>query len=198
MSDTIQLEAHAAALLPRARAGDPHAQEELLTRCHGTIRRWVGVLIDDPDDVDDVTQDVLIRVALRLGSFAGRARFTTWLYQVTRHTALSLRRRMARRLRLVGALPAAHAPERAPDPSAEAEAAEWRGMMMRLFRELPARQREVFYLVDIEGHDAVEIAPRLGLRPVTVRAHLFRARRSLRVKILERHPELAEGFVHDV
>lgn len=195
MSDTTQLEAITAALIPRAQAGDAAAREELLTRCHSTILRWVGVLIDDADDVDDVTQEVLIRVALRLGTFAGRARFTTWLYQVTRHTALSLRRRIARRLRLVGELPAQSPVKHAPDPLAEMEASEMRGMMADLFRQLPQRQREVFYLVDIEGHDAVDIAPQLGLRPVTVRAHLFRARRALRSKILEQHPELAEGYV---
>jgi RNA polymerase sigma-70 factor (ECF subfamily) len=198
LSDTTQLEAIAAALIPRAQAGDAAAREELLTRCHGTIRRWVGVLIADADDVDDVTQEVLIRVALRLETFARRARFTTWLYQVTRHTALSLRRRIARRVRLVDELPARSPTQRAPDPLAETEASEMRGMMAELFRELPERQREVFYLVDIEGHDAVAIAPQLGLRPVTVRAHLFRARRALRSKILERHPELAEGYVHDL
>jgi RNA polymerase sigma factor (sigma-70 family) len=69
-----------------------------------------------------------------------------------------------------------------------------RSVVTELFQELPLRQREVFYLVDIEGHDAVEIAPRLGLRPVTVRAHLFRARRTLRGKILTRHPEIAEEY----
>jgi RNA polymerase sigma-70 factor (ECF subfamily) len=63
-----------------------------------------------------------------------------------------------------------------------------------LFRDLPVRQREVFYLVDIEGHEAMEVASRLGLRPVTVRAHLFRARHTLRSRILARHPEIAEEY----
>jgi RNA polymerase sigma-70 factor, ECF subfamily len=63
---------------------------------------------------------------------------------------------------------------------------------MALFRELPARQREVFYLADLEGFAPVEIAERLGMNPTTVRAHLFRARRALRARLLERHPEIAE------
>lgn len=194
MSETTQLEAQAAALVPRAQAGTVAAREELLSRCHATIRRWVGVLIADPDDADDVTQEVLIRVSLRLDSFGHRARFTTWLYQVTRHTALSLRRRVVRRLRLAGELATREDSRPAADPLAETEASETRRVVAELFRELPQRQREVFYLVDIEGNDAVEVASRLGLRPVTVRAHLFRARRALRTRILERHPEIAEEF----
>lgn len=194
MSDTAQLEERAVELVPRAQAGEAAAREELLTCCQSTIRRWARVLTEDADEADDVAQEVLIRVALRLDRYAGRSRFTTWLYQVTRNTALNLRRRVARRLRLIGRASEQMNEAHAPDPSIEAESSELQGVVAELFRELPVRQREVFYLVDIEGHDAVEIAPRLGLRPVTVRAHLFRARRALRGKILERHPEIAEEF----
>jgi RNA polymerase sigma-70 factor (ECF subfamily) len=194
LSDTTQLEELAAGLVRRALAGESAAREELLTRCHGTIRRWARVLTDDQDEAEDVAQEVLIRVALRLDRYAGRSRFTTWLYQVTRNTALSLRRRVTRRLRLIGEMTAGAERRAADDPQAQAEASHVRRVVTELFQELPLRQREVFYLVDIEGHDAVDIAPRLGLRPVTVRAHLFRARRALRGKILARHPEMAEDF----
>jgi RNA polymerase sigma-70 factor (ECF subfamily) len=188
------LEERAVELVRRAQAGDAAAREALLTCCHGTIRRWAGVLTDDADEADDVAQEVLIRVALRLDRYAGRSRFTTWLYQVTRNTALSLRRRVARRLKLIGEMPERMKEDHSPDPSLQAEASELRRLVAELFRELPLRQREVFYLVDIEGHDAVDIASRLGLRPVTVRAHLFRARHALRSKILERHREIAEEY----
>jgi len=194
LSETTQLEELAAGLVRRAQAGESAAREELLTRCHGTIRRWARVLTDDQDEADDVAQEVLIRVALRLDRYAGRSRFTTWLYQVTRNTALSLRRRVTRRLRLIGEMTAGAERREVDDPQAQAEASHLRRVVTELFQELPLRQREVFYLVDIEGHDAVDIAPRLGLRPVTVRAHLFRARRTLRGKILARHPEIAEEF----
>lgn len=194
MSETTRLEERASDLVRRAQAGDGMALEALLSSCHPTVRRWAGVLTDDPDDAEDVAQEALIQVALRLGSFAARARFTTWLYQVTRNTALSLRRRVARRLRLSGGLAKHMERSHDADPSARAEGSRLREVVAELFRELPARQREIFYLVDVEGHEPIEIAGRLGLRPVTVRAHLFRARHTLRSRILERHPEIAEEF----
>jgi RNA polymerase sigma-70 factor, ECF subfamily len=193
LSETTRLELRAADLVPRAQAGQADAREALLASCHATVRRWAGVLTDDPDDADDVAQEALIQVSRRLGSYAGRARFTTWLYQVTRNTALSLRRRVTRRLRLLGGM-AAMQESPAPDPSVRAEASELRHVVAEVFRELPVRQREIFYLVDVEGHEAVAVASRLGLRPATVRAHLFRARHALRSRILERHPEIAEEF----
>lgn len=194
MSDTAQLEQRAVELVRRAQAGEAAAREELLTCCRRTIHRWARVLCDNADEADDVTQEVLIRVALRLDRYAGRSRFTTWLYRVTRNTALGLRRRLTRRLRLIGGMPERMQGDHGLDPSVHAEASELRRVVGELFRELPLRQREVFYLVDIEGNDAVDIAPRLGLQPVTVRAHLFRARRALRSKILQRHPEIAEEY----
>jgi RNA polymerase sigma-70 factor, ECF subfamily len=194
LSETTRLEERAVELVPRAQAGDADAREAVLAACHPTVRRWAGVLTDDPDDADDVAQETLIQVSLRLGSYAGRARFTTWLYQVTRNTALSLRRRVTRRLRLIGGMAESMQVSHDPGPAAHAEASQLREVIGALFRELPVRQREVFYLVDIEGHDAGEIATRMGLRPVTVRAHLFRARRTLRSRILERHPHLAEEY----
>ena len=191
MTDTQQLELTAAELVARAQSGDTAALESLLTACRPTVRRWTSILVTDPDDAEDVTQEVLIRVALRVRRFAGRARFTTWLYQVTRNAALSLRRRIAARLRI---LEGARADPALDPDQALVEDAPLGAVLERLFRELPLRQREILYLVDIEGFDAGEVAARLGLRRTTVRAHLFRARHAVRAQILERHPEIAEEY----
>lgn len=192
MTETQRLELDALDLVQRARSGEAPALETLLVRCRPAVRRWTGVLVSDPDDAEDVTQEVLIRVALHLHRFAGRARFTTWLYQVTRNTALSLRRRIAARVRFVEGWPSvAEVPD--ADPTT-VERAQLGSVLERLFHELPLRQREILYLVDIEGFDAGEVAAQLGLRRTTVRPHLFRARHAVRAKILSAHPEIAEEY----
>jgi RNA polymerase sigma-70 factor, ECF subfamily len=193
LSDTRQLDDAVNPLVQRARAGDAAARDELLRRCQPTVYRWALVHTGDPDDADDVAQGVLLRLYRSLDHYAGRSRFTTWLYQVTRNTALSLRRRLASRLRAIRGvaadLPTGNAPD---DPHARVHGSRVTEVVMTLFRELPVRQREVFYLADLEGFAPVEIAERLGMNPITVRAHLFRARRALRARLLERHPEIAE------
>ena len=148
----------------------------------------------DADDAEDVAQEVLVTLYRSLDHYAGRSRFTTWLYQVTRNAALGLRRRIASRLRVARAV-AARPPEpsAARDPLERVHESQVAQVVMTLFRELPRRQREIFYLADLEGFAPVEIAERLGMNPVTVRAHLLRARRALRARLLERHPELTEG-----
>ncbi len=144
-------------------------------------------------DAEDVTQEVLIHLCRSLHRFAGRSRFTTWLYRVTRNQALSMRRRIRGRLRLVRAatLEAIVDDRVADDPLHRIHAAGVAELAGVLLRELPRRQREILALADLEGCEPAEIAARLGLNPATVRVHLFQARRALRSRILERWPELA-------
>jgi RNA polymerase sigma-70 factor (ECF subfamily) len=63
----------------------------------------------------------------------------------------------------------------------------------RALAGLPLRQREVFDLVDLQGHAPHEAAAMLGLSHGTVRAHLFRARRAVRAAILALDPALLES-----
>lgn len=194
MSQSQELETQVADLVARAQAGDREgggdAREELLRRCHPLVYRWCLMHLGDPDDAADVAQEVLVRVYERLDRFAGRSRFTTWLYQVTRNEAFSLRRRLGARLRLTQGIqrdtprPEMPQSEDAMDRATLAEAARTE------LRNLPPRQREVFALADLDDVAPVEIAERLGMNPITVRAHLFRARRTIRARLLALHPDL--------
>ncbi len=194
LSDTRELEAVVADLVPRAQRGDAGALDELLRRCRATIYRWALVQTGDPAEAEDVAQEVLIRLHHSLGRYGGRSRFTTWLYKVTRNQALNLRRTLQRRLRLVDAASRAVAasPPQADDPVERIHASRVAELAKALLHNLPPRQREVFALADLEGCEVGEIADRLGMSPITARVHLMRARRALRARILERWPEMAE------
>lgn len=195
MSESQRLEHDVAHLVPLAQRGDAAARQALLARCHPTLVRWALIHTGDPDEAEDVAQEALVRLDAGLGSFAGRSRFATWLYRVTRNVALELGRRTARAVRLRRALAAEPDGEPATiDPADGLHAAAVSALLRALFDELPPRQREVFYLADLEELPPVEIAHRLGLEPATVRVHLLRARRTLRARILREHPGIAEGY----
>ncbi len=181
-------------LVSRARDGDPEALRSLVTRALPVVRRWALVRTGDPTEADDLTQDVLVQMIQRLDAFGGTARFTTWLYTVTRNAAADRFRRRARRRRLEEdpRAPAELAPDPPVAPDGRADRSTVRAVVDAFFRELPPRQREVFDLADLQGLTSVEISERLGIEPVSVRAHLFKARRALRARILESHPELVE------
>lgn len=181
-------------LVKKAQAGDQQALSEVLRRCYQQIHRWAISLTGDPDDADDVTQNVLILLHRRIGQYRERSRFTTWLYRVTRNAAGDHFRRSSRRERAVK-----RSTEEAGDASYqkgtqldELHASDVADLVRTLFVDLPDRQREVFDLVDLQDWSPVEVSQALNMKPVTVRAHLHRARRTMRKRILERHPELIE------
>jgi len=179
-------------LLRSAQAGDPAALEALARWCYPRVARWALVRTGDRDEADDVTQEVVMRLAGRLKSFEGRSRFSTWLYRVTANTAGANARRSLRRLTLLRG-------RTEPDPVDEEQqqvtalhGADVMQLVRSLLTELPPQQRTVFDLADLQGFDAADIADMLELEPVTVRSHLMRARRAMRVQMLARVPELGE------
>jgi RNA polymerase sigma-70 factor (ECF subfamily) len=196
LSEIQRLNEAVTPLVHKAQAGDRQALSDLLRGCHAQVHRWALSLTADPDDADDIAQEVLVRVHRSLGKYGSRSRFTTWLYQVTRNAALDQRRGRQRRERLATHehRDELHQDVGSVDRLEELHRSSVADLVRSLFDELPERQREVFDLVDLQDCKPVEVSEMLGMNPSTVRAHLLRARRTIRKRILERHPEMAEEY----
>lgn len=178
-------------LISGAQAGDRGAFTRLAELVQQRVRGWAASFTDDSDDADDVTQDVLILVHRRLPQFEGKSRFSTWLYTITRNVALDRRRRVKRRERRLETM---DAPVEFVEIREQLDESTLTSLVLRYFDELPARQREVFELSDIQGLSAPEVAALLGMKAVTVRANLFKARRTIRQRMLEHHSKLLEEY----
>ena len=181
------------AMAARARGGDERAFAELATAVRGQVHRWALVRTGDADDAEDVAQTVVIRLHRHLHAFEGRSRFTTWLYRLTASAALDWLKSRGRRERAhlasAGDAGLATATE---DRIAAMENARAAALVRTFFAELPGRQREVFDLVDLQGFTPAEAAEMLEIEGVTARAHLFRARKAIRERILAAHPDLGD------
>jgi RNA polymerase sigma-70 factor, ECF subfamily len=178
-------------LIDEVREGNRGAFGRLAERIERRVRRWAESFTGDEDDADDVTQDVLILVQRRLPQFEGKSRFSTWLFRITRNVALDRRRRESRRSRRLEEMPPSPTSTIIRDDFDDSKLAR---LVLRYFDELPARQREVFELADIQGFSAPEIGVRLGMKPVTVRANLFKARRTIRQRMLAHHSRMVEEY----
>jgi RNA polymerase sigma-70 factor (ECF subfamily) len=182
-------------LVGRAAAGDRAAFCTLVRRYHSIIHRWAAVSLGDQDEAEDVTQQVLIKVHRALGSYRGGAKFTTWLYRITRNVLLESGRRQGRRNSLLRGEETLMV--NTPDPDGEAGTID-AGRIAELVRGytsmLPPRQREVFVLADMEGFTPAEIAELLDVEQVTVRTNLLKARRAIRGRMLREQPKLMEEY----
>lgn len=154
---------------------------DIFERHHDFVWRSLRYLGVAGHAVDDATQDVFIVVHRRLGEFDVRLSMRSWLFGIARRIADKYRVRMARTAGL-RVLPDPGAP--LPDEAlARREAA---SVLEAFLSELPAEQREVFVLAELEGLSAPEIATAVDAKLNTVYSRMRLARRAYE-RMLGRH-----------
>lgn len=180
-------------LASRASAGDDSAFTTIVVRYHPAVFRWALAFARDPDEAEDIAQEVFVRAHRQLSQYSSDGSLQAWLYAITRRAACQQRRTHKRRGRL--ALSPAAQPMRdvyTTDPGGRVDRERAAAVIRELFSELPARQREIFDLVDLQGLSPTEVAERTGMKAVSVRANLFKARSTIRAKFLATHPSYGE------
>jgi RNA polymerase sigma factor (sigma-70 family) len=80
------------ALVEQAKAGDAAAPEALVRRHQAFIFNLAVRMLYCPQDAEDATQEILIKVVTKLSTFEGRSRFRTWLYRIATNHLLNMKR----------------------------------------------------------------------------------------------------------
>jgi RNA polymerase sigma-70 factor (ECF subfamily) len=166
-----------------AQSGTEAAFEELVRRHQQRVFALVSGILRRQEDVEDVAQQVFLKVFLSLRKFDQRAAFSTWLYKIAVNECWDyLRKKKVRPLvyeadlseeqvsRLDGIVSAERPPE---GPNARAEARE---VLDRMLTSLPEQDRQLLVLKEMEGFSVQELAEILNLNVNTVKVRLFRAR----------------------
>src|SRR6266566_7017417 len=84
-----------AELVEQAKNGDRAALEKLILRHQAWIYNIAVRMVFRPHDAEEVTQEVLVKVITRLGTFKGESSFRTWLYRIAANHVLNMKRRRA-------------------------------------------------------------------------------------------------------
>ncbi|HZD04458.1 MAG TPA: RNA polymerase sigma factor [Longimicrobiales bacterium] len=79
-------------LVAGAQGGSREALEALVRAVQGDVYGLALRFLWHPEDAEDATQEILVRVVTRLGSFEGRSGFRTWIYRVASNALLDMRR----------------------------------------------------------------------------------------------------------
>src|SRR5262245_19589083 len=77
----------------QAKNGDREALEQLVLRHQAWIYNIAVRMVFHPQDAEEVTQEVLVKVITKLSTFQGHSQFRTWLYRITANHVLNMRRR---------------------------------------------------------------------------------------------------------
>jgi len=154
---------------------------------HGRIARVVARLYAQPgEDAADLEQEIRLQWWRSLAGFSGRAKASTWMYQVALHTALTSLRRRGRRLRPDSLERAEDVADPAPHPGAP-ENQRRRALYMALAQLEPGERALAYLWLEESGYE--EIAAVTGLNANTVGVRLHRIRNRLKELLTEREEE---------
>ncbi|HTE06322.1 MAG TPA: sigma-70 family RNA polymerase sigma factor [Planctomycetota bacterium] len=165
----------------------PGAFQRLVDQYQGYIARCVGRYVRDRTAVEDLTQEVLLRVYRARGRYQPTAHFEAFLQRIVlnlcvNHSRYTRRRRTAS-LNDVGqdgnALGEALSDERASSPTHEADLKERARLVRRAIRSLPVNQRKAIVLSGFHGLANTEVAESIGLSGAAVKSLLWRGRENL-------------------
>ena len=126
----------------------------------------------------DLTQDTFLKAWTALPDWQPAARFSTWLFQIGRNAAFDVLRRQ-QRIDFVSydaGNPADEPGDSAPSPEQQYADRQRLRLLERALAALPAEQREILLLRELEDMSYAELAVTLGINEGTVKSRLARAR----------------------
>ena len=82
-------------LVAEAQHGNRVALEKLILRHQAWIYNIAIRMVFHPQDAEEVTQEVLVKVITKLSTFNGESKFRTWLYRIAANHVLNMKRRSA-------------------------------------------------------------------------------------------------------
>ena len=165
------------------RDGSAEAADSLVRRNFERVARYIGRIVRDPRAVEDLSQEVFLRVLTRADAYEPTARLSTWLYRIATNTALNHIKEVHARRQTVGRdAAAAEAPDPRPEtgPDRRMNLDELKTLVTRAIGELPIKQRVALTLFEYEDLSYQQIAAVLESSVEAVRCLLTRARTTLR------------------
>ena len=187
MSDR-ELDRH---LVERARRGDKHAFELLVSKYQRRLMRLLSRYMRDQGEVEDVAQETFIKAYRALPSFRGDSAFYTWLYRIGINTAKNFLIASGRRVPTATEHDAEEAEafdegEQLRDintPESLLMSKEIAATVNAAMDDLPADMRSAIMLREIDGLSYEEIAAIMSCPIGTVRSRIFRAREDIAKKL---------------
>ena len=166
-------------LVGRSKNGDASAFEALVRKHQHMVHALTYRMTGSAADAEDLAQEAFLRAYERLDTFAGGARFSTWLCSIAVHACLNWRRDEARRSQALSGCAAEMAGPPAGGGVSAGEMAMAEAAQAALMR-LPARQRAAVVLTIYDGLSHAEAARILHCAETTVSWRVFAAKRKLK------------------
>ena len=173
-------------LVVRVQKGDKTAFDLLVRKYQHKVAKLVSRYVRDRREVEDVTQEALIKAYRAIGGFRGESAFYTWLYRIAVNTAKNYLESQGRRppgsdMEIEGAelIESGEGLRDQATPERQMLTNEIATTVHRVLEHLPPDLRTAITLREIEGMSYEEIAEVMDCPIGTVRSRIFRAREAI-------------------
>jgi RNA polymerase sigma-70 factor (ECF subfamily) len=185
-------------LIASAVAGDHGAFRSLVEMHELRVHRLLSRFTRDPGELEDLAQEVFVKVYRKLDTFQSDSAFYTWLYRIAVNTATDyLGRLHRRRLHLVetdAELDAVRQHEKTAGSAAPLLEDELRRVTRQVLDTLPEKYRTILVLREYEDLSYTDMANVLQCSLGTVESRLFRARQRFKEALERLHPDLVPQY----
>jgi RNA polymerase sigma-70 factor (ECF subfamily) len=161
-------------VIKAAQDGDVASLAAVISGSHPHVHRFAGSLCASPQDAEDAAQEALIILYRKIGTLRATSALAAWMFRIVRNECL-------RRLSTARNGSTAQVAEPVAPPTEDV-------VLQRLEVErvataisaLPADQRAVLVMRDVQGLPGNEVARSLGLSSAAMKSRLHRARAGVR------------------
>jgi RNA polymerase sigma-70 factor (ECF subfamily) len=188
-------------LVRRAKAGDQRAFTALVKKYESTVYNFAFKVCRDEEKAEETLQDTFVNVYRKLDQFNGKAKFSTWLYQIVTNNCLMKRRKSKLEQGSIS-LESTESAQTGDDsessiqpihtvpltdktPEDDIVNKELREHLDKAILMLPMDQRIAFILRDVEGRSSEEAAKILKTSVPALKSRLRRARVFLQKQLQE-------------
>ena len=159
---------------------------ETWRQVHKGLRAFIAKRVDNEAEVDDIVQDVWLKMQRGLDGLKDQRRLISWIYQIARHAIIDHYRAPGRRQEmpagLAADLEAYQSSSTMTTASEESDQlrTELANCLRPMIERLSGEYRQAVILVDLEGLDQHEAAAQLGLSLSGMKSRVQRGRRQLK------------------
>ena len=164
-------------LVKRFIDGEESAFNQLVVRHKERVRSIIYTTVNHTDYIDDIAQDVFVKVYRNLNRFRFESQFSTWVYRITINKCKDHLRKIKVRKMFT---PLMDYIDKADQFKNETEESNTSELVRNAISKLPEKLKMPLLLKDIEGFSYQEIAESVQCEIGTVKSRIFRAREKLK------------------
>lgn len=169
-------------LIDKCKNGEKHAFQQLISKYHPYVNKYLGNISDDESIAEDLTQETFIKLIRNIEKFdqMGKAKFSTYLIQIAKNCYIDYYRSEKKRLSNIPLDFAGHLESDTPSVETAVINTIYKDGILSAMNDLTIEQQIVIKMKYFEDLTLKEIGELLNLEPKTVKSRIHNGMMKLR------------------